>query len=151
MDEQLRDRRVVVAAMVWGAELERSADRVARDLTSGLNARDVLLLAALYFDRGGTALPSELVGPVHTTAAGVTGSLRRLAGAGLIDRTVGDDGRTRPIVATAAATELVHEILAPWQAWFDDALHRLDRDERGELYRLLVKASGLWDDVWPPE
>lgn len=151
MDRELRDRRVVVACLVWGSMLERSADRVARGLTSGLNARDVLLLAALAFDRGGTALPGELVGPVHTTAAGVSGSLRRLEGAGLVDRGVGDDARTRPVRLTAGGERLVADILRPWQDWFDQALVRLEDHERSELYRLLVKGSGLWGGVWPEQ
>lgn len=149
MDRQLRDRRIIVAALVWGAELERSADRTARELTPGLNARDILLLAALAFDRNGRALPSQLIGPVHTTAAGVSGSLDRLDAAELLQREIGSDARTRPVQITQAGTDLIADILAPWQEWFDGALERLDDNDRAELYRLLVKASGLWDDVWP--
>ncbi len=149
MDRQLRDRRIIVAALVWGAELERSADRTARRLTPGLNARDILLLAALAFDRNGQALPSQLIGPVHTTAAGVSGSLDRLEAAELVHRTIGDDARTRPVQITPAGTDLITDMLAPWQEWFDDALQRLDDNERADLYRLLDKASDRWDDVWP--
>ncbi len=149
MDRELRDRRTVVACLVWGAELERSADRAARAMTPGLNARDVLLVAALAFDRGGTALPGELVGPVHTTAAGVSGSLQRLERAGLVHRGVGADARTRPVRLTADGSRLVEQILPTWQVWFGQALARLDEDERSELYRLLVKGSGLWGNVWP--
>lgn len=151
MDEALRDRRVVVAALVWGAELERSADRTARRLTPGLNARDVLLLAALTFDRDGRALPSELIGPVHNTSAGVAGSLRRLEQAGLVTRTVGADARTRPVTLTDQGRELVLRIVEPWQTWFEERLRLIDGAERADLYRLLVKASGLWDGVWPAE
>ena len=149
MDRQLRDRRIIVAALVWGAELERSADRTARELTPGLNARDILLLAALAFDRNGRALPSQLIGPVHTTAAGVSGSLDRLEAAELVRREIGSDARTRPVQITQAGHDLIASILASWQEWFDGALEQLDDDERTDLYRLLVKASGLWDDVWP--
>ncbi len=149
MDRELRDRRIVVAALVWGAELERSADRTARALTVELNARDTLLVAALAFDRGGEALPGDLIGPVHTTAAGVSGSLRRLESAGLIRREIGHDARTRPVFLTEAGHELVADIVGPWQQWFDNALDRLDDDERTELYRLFVKGTGLWDGVWP--
>ncbi len=116
-----------------------------------MNARDVLLLAALAFDRGGAALPGELVGPVHTTAAGVSGSLRRLEDAGLVERGVGDDARTRPVRLTADGERLVADILRPWQDWFDQALVRLEDHERSELYRLLVKGSGLWGGVWPEQ
>ena len=52
MDRELRVRRIAVAALVWGSELERSANDNARALTPGLNARDTLLVAALAFDRG---------------------------------------------------------------------------------------------------
>lgn len=138
-----------MAALVWGAELERSADRTARELTPGLNARDILLLAALAFDRNGRALPSQLIGPVHTTAAGVSGSLHRLEASELVQRQIGSDARTRPVQITEAGTDVITDISAGWQDWFDAALERLDDDERADLYRLLVKASGLWDDVWP--
>lgn len=151
MDKAVRDGRLVAAVLVWGAENERAADRLARLLTPGLNARDVLLLGTLYYDRGGRALPGELIGPVFTTAPGVSGSLRRLEQAGLITRGVGTDARTRPVELTPAAHELATVITAPWAAFSDERLTRLDEAERVELYRLLVKASGLWDDVWPAE
>lgn len=151
MDRELRDRRIAVAALVWGTGLERSANDNARALTPGLNARDTLLVAALAFDRDGEALPVELIGPVYTSAAGVSGSLQRLEAAGLIRRDVGDDGRTRPVALTAAGRDHVADIGAPWQEWFDNALDRLDDDERTELYRLLVKVTGLWDGVWPSD
>jgi len=137
--------------MVAGASLERSADSIARELTPGLNARDVLLVAALMYDRDGIATPHELIGPVHTTTAGVSGSLRRLSDAGLVIRTVGTDARTRPAELTDAGRQLIAEIVEPWQEWFEDALHRLSDAERTDLYRLLVKGSGLWEDVWPDE
>ena len=149
VDRELRDRRIIVAVLVWGADRERSADRLARSLTPGLNARDVLLLASLAFDRDGRALPNELIGPVHTTAAGVSGSLRRLEDAALIERGVGADARPRPVTLTDAGSALIDEILAPWQSWFDASLERLDDDERAELYRLLVKGSGIWNELWP--
>ncbi len=103
------------------------------------------------FDRDGTAHPNELIGPVHTTTAGVSGSLHRLGDAGLVLRTVGSDARTRPVELTDAGRQLITEIVEPWQDWFNEALHRLSDAERSDLYRLLVKGSGLWDDVWPAE
>lgn len=137
--------------MIGGASFERSADDVARRLTPGLNARDVLLLAALMFDREGSATPNELIGPVHTTAAGVSGSLRRLSDAGLIFRSVGTDARTRPVELSDTGRQLILEVVEPWQDWFEGALHRLSDTERNDLYRLLMKGSGLWDGVWPDE
>jgi DNA-binding MarR family transcriptional regulator len=151
MDKAVRDGRVVAAVMVWGAENERAADRLARRLTPGLNARDVLLLGTLYIDRGGRALPGELIGPVFTTAPGVSGSLRRLERAGLVIRGVGADARTRPVELTPEARELAALLLAPWAAFCDEHLARLDEAERVTLYRLLVKASGMWDGVWPTD
>ena len=68
---------------------------------------------------------------------------------GLVSRGVGADARTRPVTLTPAATELAGSIVEPWGAFVEDRLWRLGDDERAELYRLLVKASGLWDDVWP--
>ncbi|MCP5029261.1 MAG: hypothetical protein GY929_23555 [Actinomycetia bacterium] len=108
-------------------------------------------MAALAFDRGGTARPSELIGPEYTTSAGVTGSLRRLVEAGLVTQVAGDDKRTRPVSLTSEGQVLISEIVDPWQTWFESALDNLDDNERSDLYRLLVKGSGLWTDVWPDE
>ncbi len=66
-----------------------------------------------------------------------------------MQREIGSDARTRPVHITQAGLDLITTILAPWQTWFDGALERLDDNERADLYRLLVKASGLWDDIWP--
>ncbi len=151
MDRHLRDRRIIVAALVWGDAVERSADRTARRLSPGLNTRDVLLLAALRFDRDGQALPSDLIGPVHTTTAGVSGSLKRLQAAGLVQRSIGDDARTRPVRITPEGEAMIRDTLEPWQRWFDERLAHLDEADRSDLYRLLTKASGLWDDVWPAQ
>jgi DNA-binding MarR family transcriptional regulator len=150
MDKAVRDGRVVAACVVWGAELERAADRSARALTPGLNFRDLLLLAVV-FDHDGPVLPNQLIGPVYTTAPGVSGSLRRLEQAGLVTRGVGEDLRTRPVALTPAANELAAAIIKPWAAFIDTRLERLDDAERAELYRLLVKGAGQWDDEWPVE
>jgi DNA-binding MarR family transcriptional regulator len=148
MDKAVRDGRINAATVVWGAELERSADRLARTLTSGLNYRDLLLAGDLH-RRGGQALPNELIGPVYTTAPGVSGSLRRLERAGLVTRGRGTDLRTRPVTLTGASGELIEATEGAWAAFADEHLVRLDEAERAELYRLLVKGSGLWKDVWP--
>jgi DNA-binding MarR family transcriptional regulator len=52
---------------------------------------------------------------------------------------------------TDAGRQLIASIVEPWQDWFNEALRRLSDAERADLYRLLVKGSGLWDDVWPAE
>lgn len=148
MDKTLRDMRAVAAAMVWGCHLERAGNEAARALAPGLNYRDLLLLG-IVFDRGGEALPGQLIGPVFTTAAGVSSSMDRLVKAGLVTRGVGADARTRPVALTPAAQELYEAVVEPWGVFVEDRLARLDDAERAELYRLLVKGSGLWDDVWP--
>lgn len=147
MDKALRDGRLVAAVMVWGAELERAGDHRARSLTPGLNFRDLLLLAVV-FDHGGPVLPSELVGPVHTTGPGVSGSLRRLEKAGMVKRGTGTDLRTRPVTLTDDAQALAEAIVEPWAGFIESRLTKLEDDERDELYRLVTKASGQWDDVW---
>ena len=150
VDRAVRDGRIVAATLVWGAVLERAADRAARRLTPGLNYRDLLLASQLY-RRGGRALPSELIGPVYTTAPGISGSLRRLERAGAITRGVGADARTRPVTLTMEASRLRSQTFDAWSALHDELLRRLDEVERAELYRLLVKGSGQWKDAWPTE
>ena len=151
MDKPILDARVATACVVWGAHLERAADAFARQRLPGLNSRDVLLLATLAYDRDGEALPSQLIGPVFTTAPGVSGSLRRLEAVGLVTRGVGTDQRTRPVDLTDAGRELVAGEMDAWAEYHDERLSRLDAAERAELYRLLVKGSGLWDDTWARE
>jgi DNA-binding MarR family transcriptional regulator len=151
VDKSFRDGSVVTACAVWGAHLERAADAHARRLAPGLNSRDLLLLGSLAVLFGGEALPSELVGPVFTTAPGVSGSVRRLEEAGLVIRGTGDDQRTRPVALTEEGKELAATQSDAWAAFHDERLGRLDEAERNELYRLLVKGAGLWDGVWPDE
>jgi DNA-binding MarR family transcriptional regulator len=150
VEKTLRDGLIVAACVVWGSQLERDCDRDARKLTPGLNFRDLLLLRVLH-DRGGRALPSELIGPVHTTAPGVSGSLKRLEGAGLATRGVGADARTRPVKLTPAADALAETIAQPWAQRMSERLARLDDAERDQLYRLLMKGSGQWGDIWPDD
>ena len=75
--------------------------------------------------------------------------MERLEQAGLVTRGRGADARTRPIALTPAANELAIAIVGPWAEFVESRLGNLDEDERAELYHLLVKGSGLWDDVWP--
>jgi DNA-binding MarR family transcriptional regulator len=67
----------------------------------------------------------------------------------MVTRDVGDDARTRPVALTPAAGELAAAIVGPWQAFVESRLSRLDEDERARLYHLVVKGSGLWDEIWP--
>lgn len=148
MDRTKRDGRILAATMVWGSHVERAGNDTARGLTPGLNFRDLLLLG-LVWDRGGETLPGQLIGPVFTTAAGVSSSVDRLVKAGMVTRGVGADARTRPVALNPAAEALYDALYDPWSAFVEDSLTRLDDGERAELYRLLVKGSGLWDDLWP--
>jgi DNA-binding MarR family transcriptional regulator len=150
VEDAVLDGRIVAASLVWGAELERAGDRAARGLTPGLNYRDLLLASELY-RLGGHALPSELIGPVYTTAPGVSGSLRRLERAGVVTRGVGADARTRPVRLAPEASRIRAETFDAWSAFHDELLGNLDEAERAELYRLLLKGSGQWKDVWPTE
>ena len=149
-DRALREARTIAAVMVWGSHLEQAGNENARKLTPGLNWRDLLLLGIVY-DRGGEALPNQLVGPVFTTAPGVSTSLARLEKAGMVTRGVGSDARTRPVALTPAAGELAAAIVGPWEAFVESRLSRLDEDERAQLCHLVCKASGLWDEIWPGE
>ena len=147
MDKAIRDARVVAAAVVWGAELERAANTAARHLAPGLNFRDLLLLR-IVFAQDAPTLPSVLVGPAYTTTAGVAGSLDRLEAAGLVSRSTGDDQRTHPVTVTEAGSELAVAIVEPWAGFVDGRLSHLDEPERAELYRLLIKGSDVWAGIW---
>jgi DNA-binding MarR family transcriptional regulator len=69
----------------------------------------------------------------------------------MVTRGVGGDARTRPVVLTPAAGELAAVLMAPWHAFVESRLSRLDEDERAQLCHLVCKASGLWGEIWPGE
>jgi DNA-binding MarR family transcriptional regulator len=97
--------------------IRRDADKISRANFCDCNAGDVYMVATIYWDHGGSARPSDLIGSVYTTSAGVTGSLRRLEAAGYVERgSSPQDGRVSLAIVTESGRRTV-ESAAPA---FDD-------------------------------
>jgi DNA-binding MarR family transcriptional regulator len=93
--------------------IRREADKISRANFCDCNAGDVYMVATIHWDHGGSARPSDLIGSIYTTSAGVTGSLKRLEAAGYIERrTTPEDGRVFLAVVTDAGRQTV-ESAAP--------------------------------------
>jgi DNA-binding MarR family transcriptional regulator len=108
--------------------VRREADRISRANFCDCNAGDVYMVATIYWDHGGSARPSDLIGSIYTTSAGVTGSLRRLEAAGYVERqTTPHDGRVSLAIVTESGKETVesaapafNELAAAVTGGFDD-------------------------------
>jgi DNA-binding MarR family transcriptional regulator len=93
--------------------IRREADRISRENFCDCNSGDVYMVATIHWDHGGSARPSDLIGNIYTTSAGVTGSLKRLEAAGYIERRkTPEDGRVYLAVVTDAGRTTV-ESAAP--------------------------------------
>ncbi len=86
MDLSRKQRRLLALLPAASDAIRRDADRVARATLNGCNWGDAELIGRIYFDHGGEARPSDLVGLAYSTMTGVSGSLRRLEDAGLVER-----------------------------------------------------------------
>lgn len=93
--------------------IRREADKISRANFCDCNAGDVYMVATIYWDHGGSARPSDLIGPIYTTSAGVTGSLKRLEAAGYVERRrTPQDGRVSLAIVTETGRDTV-EAAAP--------------------------------------
>jgi len=110
-------------------QIRREADKISRANFCDCNAGDVYMVATIYWDHEGSARPSDLIGSIYTTSAGVTGSLRRLEAAGYVERRSNpDDGRVSLAVVTEAGRRTVesaapafNDLAAVVTGGFDDA------------------------------
>jgi len=112
--ESDRTRRKMLALLPAVADaIRREADKISRANFCDCNAGDVYMVATIHWDHGGSARPSDLIGSIYTTSAGVTGSLKRLEAAGFIERRkTPEDGRVYLAVVTEAGRQTV-ESAAP--------------------------------------
>ena len=86
LDVIRRRRRLLTQLPAASDIIRRETVSVAREALKGGTWGDTELLGRLCFDFDGEARPSELTGVAYTTSTGVTGSLRRLEDAGLVER-----------------------------------------------------------------
>jgi DNA-binding MarR family transcriptional regulator len=113
MDPDRARRRLLALLPAVADSIRREADRISRENFCDCNAGDVYMVATIHWDHGGSARPSDLIGSIYTTSAGVTGSLKRLEAAGYVERRrTPEDGRVFLAVVTDAGRRTV-ESAAP--------------------------------------
>ncbi len=134
-----RQRRLVLArSLMWGSRVESASDKLARSLTEGTTTRDWVILARLFFDHDGRALPSDLIGDVYTTSTGISGSLRRMRQAGWIVDGESKDARMHPVAITEIGKAAVDVGAPAWDTHADEMLAPLTSEEAEQLGRLLA-------------
>jgi DNA-binding MarR family transcriptional regulator len=108
MDPDRARRKMLALLPAMADAIRRDADKISRANFCDCNAGDVYMVATIYWDHGGSARPSDLIGSIYTTAAGVTGSLKRLEAAGYVERrTTPQDGRVSLAIVTDSGRETV--------------------------------------------
>jgi len=113
MDPERARRKLLALLPAVADGIRREADRISRESFCDCNAGDVYMVATIHWDHGGSARPSDLIGSIYTTSAGVTGSLKRLEAAGYVERRkTPQDGRVYLAVVTEAGRRTV-ESAAP--------------------------------------
>ena len=101
-------RRLLTRLPALSEMIRTETTDITREALHGGTWGDAEILGRLCFDYDGEARPSELVGMAYTTSTGVTGSLRRLEDAGLIERRQTEDDRR---VLLACITESGREAI----------------------------------------
>ncbi len=95
------------------------------------------VLAQLYRASAPMSM-SELSRRLMVTNANITGLISRLAREGLVDRKPSPQDRRRQMVELTADGRRLFEAMAEdHRVWLSDMTAELDRDEMGELFRLL--------------
>ena len=121
----------------FGALADEVARRVqeAGDAASPHGASGPAALAALHGLTGGKSIDAlrRVVGLTHSGAVRL---VDRLAGAGLVERRVGADGRTVALQLTPDGRRVARRVLARREAAIESALAPLTPRERADLGRL---------------
>lgn len=110
--------------------IRRDAEVVSREVIEGGTWGDIELLGVIYFEYDGVARPSNLVGFAYSTSAGVTGSLRRLEVAGLVERErIEEDRRVLLVRLTDRGRAAIVAALPAYSALADKRLGELSDDD----------------------
>ncbi len=138
MDADPSRKQLLVLLPAVSDAIRREADKISRAAYCDCNAGDVYMLATIHRDHAGSARPSDLIGAVYTTSAGVTGSLKRLESAGFIERSkTPQDGR----VYLAVITDTGRKVLESTQHAFDALAARVTEGlSDGEVAKLVSLA-----------
>ena len=117
--------------------IRREADKISRENCSDCNAGDIYMVSMLRWEHDGSARPSDLIGPIYTTSAGVTGSLKRLEAAGFVERrTSPQDGRILFAVLTEAGNRAIESVSPAFDTLAQAVTAGLDDDDVTRLSEL---------------
>lgn len=138
-----KKRRVFTLLASLSDLLRRETEGVTREFLEGATWGDSELLGCIYFDHDGVVRPSELVGIAYSTATGVTGSLRRLEDAGLIERKrTEEDRRVLLVCLTDLGRETIESAGDGYDALAERRLGDLSEDEIDWLFDFLTRQFG---------
>jgi DNA-binding MarR family transcriptional regulator len=126
---------------LFGAQALAVADRLVTDARPRSEAGALVTLLA---HPGCTT--KWLGGVLELTSGGVTRLVDRLVAAQWVERSPGDDARSRSLSLTGSGAEQAEKILVGRRAAVDRALSGLDAHERHTLERLLDKVVATLPD-----
>lgn len=131
---------LALRAMRFGRLVERHLGELLRP--TGLDRSELSVLMALLLtppDEGQT--PSELARVVVQTTSGMTKTVNRLTGRGLVERReAAGDGRSVDVLLTAEGRALAARLLGELSEGFGEALAPAGEDSRAALTAALVAA-----------
>ena len=127
---------LALRSMRFGRLVERQLQELLRP--TGLERSEFSVLASLLLADGGQS-PTELSRTVVQTTSGMTKTVNRLEGRGLVDRRqAADDARRVDVVLTADGRELARVLLAGLVAEFSEPLTEADPGAALDLAQALI-------------
>lgn len=137
------DRESLIAMFALRAIARRYSDRSDAKLARlGINAAKHNYLTVVYMAPEGQLTLSEISTLIHTSNATVTSMIAALERDGLLRRVPNrEDGRSAYVRITPKGRKIVEQSVPMQHALTEGALRDLDRDERRELARLLLKVG----------
>lgn len=139
---------VATGIVVWLSRLARAHESVVARLNEehGLLRSETGVLITLWLVGVDAGLrPSLLAAAMEQTTGGMTATLKRLEGAGLIERVADPaDGRVLLARLTGDGRQLGLQSFADMARWYDEALVDVDPETR---QRMLASVKGLFGAV----
>ena len=139
-----REHRLLIRDLVaLGRQLERAADQIAQSaIDPSIGYTDALVLGALDTQFGGTGRPKDLVYPLLTTPAGISGSLKRLEKAGLVERTHSETDRRAVYVSlTSKGRAITRKATVAYDTWVEDLVGEIPSPEIASLREFIDRQS----------
>lgn len=138
-------RRKLISELSWFSDvIRRDTEAISREYIEGGTWGDIEVLGVIYFEYDGVARPSNLVGFAYSTSAGVTGSLRRLEAAGLVERErIEEDRRVLLVKLTDRGRAAIVAAIPAYSALADKRLSELSDDQVDWLIEFVQQQADL--------